>query len=279
MSSGTQIIKIGGSVLRDAEAYDAASRRLVSEAETHPSWIVVSAGAGVTDRLERIRTAGGLGAGVGELLALHEHLAGRPLPRRLRKELVEARADSNGGSSDRLMAWGERASSYILQDRLRRLGRGVPVTELSWGTAPRDTQPSIVPGFYLRGPDARIHLLPRGGGDLTAVLLAALLGIRRVDLWKKGGGIWLDGAAVPRIAADELVGRLADPTRPLQVDALRTAARLGIELRLEDPFGPGHTTVVTSGPVGLNGHRTPGELLGQILGHDAWRASFPLLVT
>jgi bifunctional aspartokinase / homoserine dehydrogenase 1 len=57
----------------------------------------------------------------------------------------------------------------------------------------------VVPGFIGRGPDDSITTLGRGGSDLTATLLARVLGARRVVLWKDVPGIL---TADPRLVPD-----------------------------------------------------------------------------
>ena len=57
----------------------------------------------------------------------------------------------------------------------------------------------VVPGFIGRAPDDSITTLGRGGSDLTATLLARVLGARRVVLWKDVPGIL---TADPRLVPD-----------------------------------------------------------------------------
>jgi len=57
----------------------------------------------------------------------------------------------------------------------------------------------VIPGFIGRAPDDSITTLGRGGSDLTATLLARLLGARRVVLWKDVPGIL---TADPRLVPD-----------------------------------------------------------------------------
>lgn len=239
------VIKVGGSVLRDRRDYASIARRLVEEIDEGPTWIVVSAAAGVTDRLVRLADGAADAGRFATLVRFHERLGGAPLGAEVLEELGNARAELDAGSSRRLLAWGERASADLLRQRLERVGRTVPVRELTTGRRPGPEPNAIVPGFYLRAADGTLQLLPRGGGDLSAVLVAAGLGVSCVRLWKAGGGVRLDGRAIPRIGAEELLARLTDPCRPIQVEAVRLAARRGIELRLEEPRGRGPITTIT----------------------------------
>src|SRR5438876_474612 len=78
----------------------------------------------------------------------------------------------------------ERAARRVLRPFLAR--RAVPV----------------VPGFLGAAPDGQVATLGRGGSDLTATLLARVLGAREVSLWKDVPGLL---TADPRIVPDARV--------------------------------------------------------------------------
>src|SRR5256884_7204502 len=67
---------------------------------------------------------------------------------------------------------------------------------LARGTVP------VVPGFIGAAPDGQVATLGRGGSDLTATLLARVLGAREVSLWKDVPGLV---TADPRIVPDARV--------------------------------------------------------------------------
>ncbi len=67
---------------------------------------------------------------------------------------------------------------------------------LARGTIP------VVPGFLGAAPDGQVVTLGRGGSDLTATLLARVLGAREVSLWKDVPGLL---TADPRIVPDARV--------------------------------------------------------------------------
>ena len=60
----------------------------------------------------------------------------------------------------------------------------------------------VVPGFIGAAPDGQVATLGRGGSDLTATLLARVLGAREVSLWKDVPGLL---TADPRIVPDARV--------------------------------------------------------------------------
>ncbi|HXI63409.1 MAG TPA: bifunctional aspartate kinase/homoserine dehydrogenase I [Gemmatimonadales bacterium] len=78
----------------------------------------------------------------------------------------------------------ERAARRVLQPLLAR------------GAVP------VVPGFLGATPDGQVATLGRGGSDLTATLLARVLGAREVSLWKDVPGLL---TADPRIVPDARV--------------------------------------------------------------------------
>ena len=60
----------------------------------------------------------------------------------------------------------------------------------------------VIPGFLGATPDGQVATLGRGGSDLTATLLARVLGAREVSLWKDVPGLL---TADPRIVPDARV--------------------------------------------------------------------------
>jgi bifunctional aspartokinase / homoserine dehydrogenase 1 len=128
---------------------------------------------------------------------------------------VAALGDLSSRASDTLIARGERAASALVTAALQAAGRraervdavAIVRTDGRHGAAAPDvpaTRPKarrqllsrvergitpVVPGFIGSAPDGSITTLGRGGSDLTATLLARVLGARRVVLWKDVPGI------------------------------------------------------------------------------------------
>jgi len=80
--------------------------------------------------------------------------------------------------------------------RTERSARNALRPLLARGTVP------VVPGFLGAAPDGQVATLGRGGSDLTATLLARVLGAREVSLWKDVPGLL---TADPRIVPDARV--------------------------------------------------------------------------
>ena len=80
--------------------------------------------------------------------------------------------------------------------RTERAARRVLPPLLARGTVP------VIPGFLGATADGQVATLGRGGSDLTATLLARVLGAREVSLWKDVRGLL---TADPRIVPDARV--------------------------------------------------------------------------
>lgn len=252
------VLKIGGSVLRAAGDYRQAAARIAREALRQPTWVVVSAAHGVTDALNALAQSRNP-QGAARILAQHARLLDGPLPASWSEDLTRAELGAGAGRPEALLGWGERASAFILQAWLRRVGVDAPVFELG----PRRPLPrhrvAVVPGFYLRDRFGRTRTLPRGGSDVSALLLAVSWGASSVRLWKEGGGVRSPDRPdeiVPAIDATELLVWIGESVRPLHPAAVRIARRHGIELILEDPTGARPSTRVVS-PRGLPPLPTP----------------------
>ena len=143
------------------------------------------------------------------------------------REIAHAMAslgDLSARASDTLAARGERASSAIVAAALSASGRRAQqidaaelvATDGRHGAAAPDLALTrkrtrkrlkdllrrgitpVVPGFIGRAPDGSVTTLGRGGSDLTATILARILGAERVVLWKDVPGILTaDPKAVP----------------------------------------------------------------------------------
>src|SRR5439155_169833 len=90
---------------------------------------------------------------------------------------------------------GDADGARATLDRLAAQHRAA-VAGLARGVVP------VVPGFLGAAPDGQAVTLGRGGSDLTATLLARVLGAREVSLWKDVPGVL---TADPRIVPDARV--------------------------------------------------------------------------
>ena len=256
------VIKVGGSVLRSPDSYRRIARLLADEFRRTTTRVVVSAAAGITDALVRL-AASGDPREAQALLDQQENLSG-VLPARSRQvEFRRGITEAIVGSKDRLLAWGEQESAAALQEHLAALGLDIPIEELRIPGAP-SSHSAIVPGFYVRDQIGQVRCLPRGGSDISAVLVAENYGARCVRFWKDGGGIRSNGGVLAQVDAAVLQKQLAGTVRPLHPAALALASRRQIDLILEDPFGrQGFTRIRsarTTGPKSLPSHELKASL-------------------
>jgi aspartokinase len=238
-------VKVGGSILRDAAAYAEAARLLLPLLD-EGAHVVVSAAHGVTSRLQALAAGAAQPDEAGTLRSHHAALAGA-LPDAEFPSLEAALQAARAHDATPLLAWGERASAWALRQQLRAAGRDVPVHELDL-RRPAPAGPAIVPGFFLWDRRGRLRVLPRGGSDISAVLVAVRNGGRTVRLWKQGGGIHDGPVVLPATSAAALLRRIGGSIHPLHPAALHIARARRLTLRLEDPSGRWPATLVHPGP-------------------------------
>src|SRR6266571_2309284 len=136
--------------------------------------------------------------------------------------------DLTARTTDYLVAWGERLSAQLFAEALAAAACpaayvdavAVVQTDGTFGNASPDLARTeraarkvlapllgrgvvpVLPGFLGAAPDGQVATLGRGGSDLTATLLARVLGAREVSLWKDVPGLL---TADPRIVPDARV--------------------------------------------------------------------------
>jgi aspartate kinase len=185
VSRKLSVLKLGGSVLRDAASYAGAARFLhdrLAATRDERLVVIVSAQYGSTDAL----------------LAEAEAIAPRPAGE---TATVSPSAVAND-ALDLLWSTGELRSVALLALHLQRIGTpAVPfnvhqtglVADRAAGTTVRPlrllaalaaSRLVIVPGFLGVSPGGTITSLGRGGSDLTAVLLAAAVRADACELIK-----------------------------------------------------------------------------------------------
>jgi aspartate kinase len=175
------VIKIGGSILKNAHTYRRAARYVHNRHISSPDErlvVVVSAQEGVTDWLAA--------------------------------NACQVVSQPNPAALDLLWSTGELRSVALLVLHLQALGvsaspLNIHEAGLAFGDAPRtgETRPTgvrlnprrirsvlaqypvaVVPGFFATDSDGAVRSLGRGGSDLTAVVLAKGLNASRCELLK-----------------------------------------------------------------------------------------------
>lgn len=220
------VIKIGGSILTDADAYHRAAvfvRNLHQASPDERFVVVVSAQEGATDSLERTAqkitlspdsTALDLLWSTGELcsvalLALHLQSLGVSVGA-LNVHEAGLRIDEGG----------------TVHFQSRRLRRALARHSVA-----------VVPGFFAVDAADAVVSLGRGGSDLTAVLLAVGLEACRCELVKDVPGYFssdphIDSAArhLPNLNFEQALALADDGCDLVQRKAIEAAARCGLPL-------------------------------------------------
>ena len=228
------VIKIGGSILKNARAYRSAARYVRNRYAASPSErlvVVVSAQEGVTDRLA----------------AIARQVVSQPNPAAL----------------DLLWSTGELRSVALLALHLQALGVSAAALNiheagLALGNPPRATASTldevglnsrrlrsvlvqhsvaVVPGFFATDACGAVHSLGRGGSDLTAVLLAKGLGASRCELLKDVPGYFTsdphgnpNARHLPRLTFQEALALANGGCDLVQRRAIEVAAQCNLPL-------------------------------------------------
>ena len=228
------VIKIGGSVLKNARAYRRAARYVRNRYAASPDErfvVVVSAQEGVTDRLA----------------ATARQVVSQPNPAAL----------------DLLWSTGELRSVALLALHLQALGVSAAALNiheagLALGNRPRakastldevglnsrrlrsvlvQHSVAVVPGFFATDACGAVHSLGRGGSDLTAVLLAKGLGASRCELLKDVPGYFTsdphgnpNARHLPRLTFQEALALANEGCDLVQRRAIEVAAQCNLPL-------------------------------------------------
>ena len=235
--------KYGGTSVADCERIEHVARKVAAaRGQGHDVVVVVSAMAGETDRL--------LG------------LAHRIMPRPSRREL------------DVLLATGEQVSIALLCIALGKLGleaRSFTAGQVCIRTDAAHTKARIetiddksireclatgaipvVAGF--QGVDAagNITTLGRGGGDTTAVGVAAAMRADECQIYTDVDGVYTadprlvpDARRLNRITFEEMLELASQGSKVLQIRAVEFAGKYNVPLRVLSTFKEGEGTLIT----------------------------------
>jgi aspartate kinase len=235
--------KYGGTSVADCERIEHVARKIAATRDQgHEVVVVVSAMAGETDRLLR--------------------LAHRIMPRPSRREL------------DVLLASGEQVSIALLCIALGKLGlqarsfTGGQVCirtdaahtkariETIDDTALRETLATgaipVVAGFQGVDPAGNITTLGRGGGDTTAVGVAAAMKADECHIYTDVDGVYTadprlvpEARRLPRITFEEMLELASQGSKVLQIRAVEFAGKYNVPLRVLSTFKEGDGTLIT----------------------------------
>lgn len=270
------VMKFGGTSVGSAASLRNAIG-LVAKARDRDPVVVVSATAGVTDLLVRFgREPGERRAIATQLVDRHARLAREmgvpeglldPLWQRFGAEaaapgVLDARAH------DRVLSWGERASSVLFAAALdasgvparavvagdaglvtdERFGAAHPLPEayaaLRAGLSGRPPIP-IVTGFIGRTAAGDTTTLGRGGSDFSAAIVGAALGAEEIQIWTDTSGMMSadprivpEARPVPRLSFHEAAELAYFGAKVLHPKTILPAVERGIPVRVANTQRP-----------------------------------------
>ncbi len=255
-----QVVKIGGSVLRNEEDLLKAAH-LLKKKYKPPVAVVVSALNGVTDFLLEQISGWERGKESGEdilqfLKKKHLEMLGGASPDKLEELLQEVKLllaeDPKTVQKEKVLSYGERLAVSALAAILR--SRGIDC-QICWpedfGFMVKNYQESyfvdleaarkncrsyfqdediyLLPGFYGVDSGGQVRLLGRGGSDYSATALAYCLDAPQVHIWKDVPGV---------LSADPCFLSKTRPVRSLSYNEAEELASCGAGILHPRAIGP-----------------------------------------
>lgn len=283
------VAKFGGTSLATPERWRQVARRVrAALASGTCPVIVLSAVATVTDAL--VEAADRLSGGhdpqppLQRVARVYAELA-RALevdPKAMRVfgddtlDAVRTRIERGEETLDALIATGESLSCALAARYFARLGIGAVRRPsrahlITTGVDPRTGQHAVVlagsllpstpaavlvEGFSVGTPEGGLALLGRGGSDLTATLLASLLGAGVCEIWTDVAGFYSadprlvpDARHYPALSYDAAESMAAHGAKVLQAAAIAPARRSGTVVIVQSTMKPeaGATVISADG--------------------------------
>jgi len=235
--------KYGGTSVADCNRIEhVAAKIAATRALGHEVVVAVSAMAGETDRL----------------LGLAHRLVPRPNQRELDVLLATGEQVSiallcialeKRGLKARSFTAGQvciRTDSAHTKARIQEIDTDVLKECVASGCIP------VVAGFQGVDPQGNITTLGRGGGDTTAVGLAAALQADECHIYTDVDGVYTadprlvpDARRLPRITFEEMLELASQGSKVLQIRAVEFAGKYNVPLRVLSTFKDGEGTLIT----------------------------------
>ncbi len=243
MSRSLVVQKFGGSSVANAERVLTAARRVLeTRRKGHQVVVVVSAPGDRTD----------------ELLALAREVSPSPDERELDMLLATGEQQSIAVMSMALKGLGADAISFtgpqvgietdtaFNRARIRRVRTEVIEKALRAGRV------AIVAGFQGVNADGDITTLGRGGSDLTAVALAAVLKARVCEIFTDVDGVYTtdprlvpDARKLPHVSYDEMLELASSGAQVMQARSIEVAKKFKVPIHVRSTFKKTPGTMIT----------------------------------
>ena len=235
--------KYGGTSVGDCERIEhVAGKVAAARAQGHDVVVAVSAMAGETDRLIRLANT----------------LTSRPNPREMDVLLATGEQVSIALLCIALEKRGLKAQSFtahqvcIRTDSAHRKARIEAIDTEKLRAALKDGRVPVVAGFQGVDEAGDVTTLGRGGGDTTAVGLAAALKADECQIYTDVDGVYTtDPRVVPearrlaRITFEEMLELASLGSKVLQIRAVEFAGKYNVPLRVLSTFKEGEGTLIT----------------------------------
>ncbi len=234
--------KYGGSSIADIDRIRRVARRVVAaRAAGDRVVVVVSAMGHTTDALTKLA---------------HE-ITPSPQRRELDMLLTAGEREAMALVSLAIFSEGLEAVSFtgsqvgIITDRFHSDARIEEIRGDRLRRALRSSKIPIVAGFQGVSPEREITTLGRGGSDVTAVALAAVLGAERCELHKDVDGVYTENPAefpgvrlVPELSFEELAELAGSGSEVIHPRACALAAKYRVRLSIRSSFNDKRGTTV-----------------------------------
>ena len=227
------VMKFGGTSMAGIERIRHVAERVRREAEAgNEVLVVVSAMAGETDRLVQLCR---------EAAALHD-------PKEYDVVVASGEQVSAGLLAMTLQNMGLKARSFMGWQLVKATGvhgnaRVEAIEAALLDEALNGGTLAVIPGFTGLAEDGRLATLGRGGGDTSAVAIAAGVKADRCDIYTDGEGVYTtDPRIVPRarklsqVTFEEMLELAGVGAKVLQVRSVGIAMRENLPLRVLSAF-------------------------------------------
>lgn len=230
------VVKFGGTSVADPAKIEKAADKVVREvALGHEVAVAISAMSGVTNQLVEYCNSITTDHDVREydtVVSSGEQVTAGLMAIALQKRGIAARS---------WMGWQVPILSDEVHSKARIQGINTEAMEKSLKTK----QVAVLAGFQAVTADNRITTLGRGGGDTTAVALAAALKADRCDIYTDVDGIYTtDPRIVPeakkisRISYEEMLELASLGAKVLQVRSVEMAYKYNVPVQVLSSFAP-----------------------------------------
>ena len=226
--------KFGGTSVADTQRIKEAAKKVAFEhSQGHQVVVVVSAMAGVTNKLIEFKNCVNNGLDASEydvVLSSGEQTSAALMALALQNMGVRARS---------WLGWQIPIWTDNVHGKARITGIETDLLENQW----KEDEIVVVAGFQGLTPDKRITTLGRGGSDLTAVALAGALQARQCDIFTDVEGIYTcdprivsSANKLDKITYEEMMEMSSLGAKVLQTRAVELAMNYNVRIQVRSAF-------------------------------------------